>query len=268
MPNKIDTVFWSESTELHHNANHIETNGYIIIKQFFQEDELRNLNRAVDELEILSQSNLSDQDKIIFTKNNSDYSKKSTQKATVVDVRGQGRNYDGGMIDFFNPEFWLEENHSDTIRSIQRLKSGKIKELISKFDESLNPSTNNIYIHKSVTNPRGPHIDSLGNFVKIFCALTDHAQSGCGPLLISPGSQKKKKFHLALSYANKLRKLTNKNAHVDDTFTYNPNHMIPLLLSPGDIAICNLAMVHSAAPACSTGYRRTFVQTYSTENNQ
>lgn len=242
--------------------NSLKKNGYIIISNFFNEFEISKINKVIDRLEKYTHDNIKNESHIKIASTTLNYSEKSSRNSTLIDIRGKDADHDNGMVDIFNPEIWIKENQPELLHILDFLKSENIKKTISAIDQNLKPQNSNIYIHNSVTKPRCAHVDSNKPFIKIFCALTDHSIPGCGPLLIYPGSHKNKLLNKIMILLNLIRKTINTSVHVDDAFLYPSKNMIPLLMKPGDIAICNLTLVHSAMPASLNGYRRTFVQTY------
>lgn len=246
----------------------LERDGFVVIKQFFDRTEVDRLNAAVDEIEALIRRNEQSDPKLRITEKRLNYGELAASTVTTVDVRGRSAAYDGGMVDVFNPRIWLRERYPDLDPVLDRLQCAALLKLVNAVDSRLRARNTNIYIHNAVTNPRVPHVDANRDFFKIFVALTNHGATGCGPLLVYPGSHRRRLFNRAMCFYNAKFRLINGVLNVDDATFYDSRNMIPLLMEPGDMALCNQSIVHSAMPASPTGYRRTFVQVFDIPRGQ
>jgi hypothetical protein len=249
-------------------ADHLARDGFVVIKQFFGQGEVERLNAAVNEIEELIKRPDQADPALKVVEKRLNYAQLAASTVTSVDVRGRGAAYDGGMVDVFNPRLWLKERHPELDAVLDRLKSAVLLNLVQGVDHRLQPRNTNIYIHNAVTNPRVAHVDANRDFFKIFLALTNHGAQGCGPLLVYPGSHRRRMFNRAMCFYNSKLRLVNGVLNVDDASFYDARNMVPLLMEPGDMALCNQSIVHSAMPASPTGYRRTFVQVFDIPRGQ
>ena len=249
----------NESPEV---ERYLARHGFVLVRQFFQPDEVRSLNDAVSEIETLMRNRDKVDSALRIEDKRLNYAQLAASTVTSVDVRGRSAAYDGGMVDVFNPRIWLNERHPELNPVLDRLQSPAILRLVQGVDRRLQPRHTNIYIHNAVTNPRVAHVDANRDFFKIFAALTDHGIEGCGPLLVYPGSHRKRLLNRAMCFYNAKFRFMNGVLNVDDATFYDVRKMVPLLMQPGDMALCNQSIVHSARPAKTDGYRRTFVQVF------
>jgi hypothetical protein len=247
---------------------HLLKQGYVWIKAFFTPEEVRLLNAAIDEIERRIREGASDDTDLRIARTRQNYAQLSGSSVTMVDIRGQEANYDGGMIDIFKPRVWLSKHYPCLDGILDRLKAPALAGLIASVDCKLQPCHSNIYIHNEVRNPRVPHVDANRDFFKIFSALTDHGAPGAGPLLVYPGSHRRRLLNRAMCFYNARFKKLSGALNVDDATFYDRRKMVPLLMKPGDIALCNQSIVHSAMPALPGGYRRTFVQVFDIPRGQ
>jgi hypothetical protein len=243
-------------------ADHLAQDGFVLVRQFFTSDEVDRLNDAVSEIELLIDDRALRDPALRVVQERLDYSQLAASDVTSVDVRGRAAAYDGGMVDIFNPRIWLKRRHPELEPVLDRLQSGAILRLVQKIEPRMQPRHTNIYIHNAVTKPRVAHVDANRDFFKIFVALTDHNAKGCGPLLVYPGSHRNRLLNKIMCFYNAKLRPVNGVLNVDDASFYDSRKMVPLLMQPGDIALCNQSIVHSARPAADNGYRRTFVQVF------
>jgi|TARA_B110000003_G_scaffold187778_1_gene186649 ectoine hydroxylase-related dioxygenase (phytanoyl-CoA dioxygenase family) len=238
----------------------LNENGFIIIKNYFQEsqiDLLRNtFKKLYQEIHAERESNL-----LIISKKKQSYDLLAKSRASIADIRGDQAPFDNNFIDVFNPQYWLSANSPESEKICHKLSNEQFLSLAKKYSISMTAKNSNVYFHDGVTNPRVHHIDSIKPYFKIFLAVTDQTNLSCGPFALIPGSHKKKlKNYLMCQFNSKI--LRKKGSSATDGIFYSKKNLKPILLSPGDIAFCDQSIVHGAMPSFDSGKRITFVQTY------
>lgn len=244
----------------------LKKHGFIIIKNFFKDDEINTLSESFKALkkEINSQKESSN---LVISQKKQSYDVLAKSKVSVADIRGKQEKFDNNFIDVFNPHHWLKERFPESEKICHKLNNHHFLSLTKKYSTSMSAKNSNIYFHDGVTNPRTHHIDSVKPYFKIFLAISDQSDLSCGPFAVIPGSHKKKiKNYLMCQVNSKF--LRKKGSSSTDAIFYKKKNLEPLLLLPGEIAFCDQSIVHGAMPAFDNGKRTTFVQTYNSSKEQ
>lgn len=249
------------------NKNYLEKvvldfkkNGYVIIKNIYDPDEINSLKLVFQNLENIAKSKSGDSETLRHIFSGSNYDDLSNSIFSNVLHRGNVSTYDSGMIDVFNPLTWISQNHPEALLLIERLRSSPITNIVQHVNPRVKPKTSNLYIHENVHNPRCLHVDAVRDYFKIFLALSDQTNLGCGPFSVISGSHRNKiRNYLMCVYNAKIKRSGNPT----DASFYSNHSVKHLLLDIGSIAICNQSIVHGAAAAEGPmGKRLTFVQTF------
>ena len=238
-----------------------KSKGFVVIKDIFQKDELEILRQSSNQLERDALSKDLNDPVLKHSFSDVPYHVLASSLKSEVLHRGNDQSYDQGMTDIFNPPYWYARNSPKCLELLARLRSGLILKLINAVNSNASPKNNNLYIHKSVENPRCPHIDSIRDYFKLFLALSDQTSLSCGPFGVIPKTHSKKIKNYLMCQVNK-RFYGLKGGRVTDATFYNDQSLTPIFLELGSLAICNQSIVHGALPAATNEGRLTFVQTY------
>lgn len=182
-------------------------------------------------------------------------------KHLYIDVRGSHFPHDQGIIDIFSPE--LSDN--------TLLDSAVVNEIISIARSYFDPAFNsrrytfhhsNIYLYKSVTNPRRFHVDSftIPHF-KVFMAKDVIASLSDGPYGYIPFSQKLQAKKIMSYLANKIRSLVDSSSSIDcnDMIFYNRRDAVFFLPKPGEFVVTSQHGVHGDFPAQNNKAVRSWI---------
>ncbi len=238
----------------------LKQDGYIIIRNCFKNDQINFLRNSFEELlhDVHAEKG---SEGLVISRKKLPYDVLAESKTSIADIRGDQAAFDNNFIDVFNPQYWLNLKSPDCDQICNKLSDPKFLSIAKKYSLSMLAKNSNVYFHNGVTNPRMHHIDSIKPYFKLFLAISDQSDLSCGPFAVIPGSHKKKfKNYLMCQFNSKI--LRKKGSSATDGTFYNKKDLVPLLLSPGEIAFCDQSIVHGALPSFNQGKRITFVQTF------
>ena len=247
------TLGVSRSRELYRN-------GYIVLNNFASVRELLLLQQFSDLIEAIV-SGKANIDCLDFASEKSGYMELRNSERTIVQLRGKLRTWDIGLTDVFNPHFAAIKRFPELESLFLRLKHDSLVSLMASLNPKIKVRNTNLYVHRGVVRPRVPHIDSIRNYFKGFLAISDHSVDGSGPLGVIPLSHNAKLKNYLMCLYNR-RVLSKIGGETTDATFYSRKQLTHLKLKPGDLALCNVSMVHGAMPAAPDGYRSTLVQCF------
>jgi len=178
-------------------------------------------------------------------------------KPVFLERRGRD-NVDGGMIDYFGFEkiiskfpnlstIYKEQSNFDIVDIIQNQTKLKI------FERQLN-----IYYNHSITNPRGLHIDGIGETFKSFVYLSDVFDLSKGPYTYVPKSHSNNKGKVNSILTNEKYS----GIYAPEDVLLDPKFALPILAKAGSLVITYQNGIHGGWPQEEGQTRIVMVNNY------
>ena len=185
MHNKTSIITSEANMKAERAAAKLGTNGFVVIPNFWQEEECKSLEKKVSVLmKKVKTKETYECDKYFVNSMSKKRLKGARQMVEyhkpVIQVRHR-LEYDTGLIDIFN---------ADRLFDLESFRSNEfINKVLKIINSKLKIRNINIYINNSITKTRDYHRDSSKNKqFKAFVYLTDVSKLSCGPYSYIEGS--------------------------------------------------------------------------------
>ncbi len=268
--NKFINIDCSELILTKYDSKHLKNYGLTIVKEFIKKDLIpKNIEYEIDSL----LKEFDTYEKVRSIKkldafSSGDYKIKSfkilRKMPFLKDL--EDKEYSGadeGLIDIFNPELKLRNNHWLYILIKIAKKEFEVNNILQ--DLNLQYTHSNLYIYRNVTFPRCLHFDSYKKQFKLFIALNPSFSKDKGCYCYIPFSHKLPLIMIQIfgRLINTIRGNSDLGFYPrTDSTLFNIKNSLPLILSTGDSFITCQAGVHGDSPSENPSNRYVLVLNY------
>jgi len=243
----------------------LKSNGIVIIENFLGEQELQNLDVAINEIHTITSEVTAGTAEVLLgesvvalqtTKHKrfSGYNEMARLGEPVITLRG-GR--DKGMLDLFNVNLLPISNRDAFVSLLSMLTSEELLKLIEQYNPALTAVNLNLYLNNGITETRGPHFDDLNATIKGFVYLRDVENLESGPFCYAPGSNNISYLHAGSMALNPAFA-----SLATDCNTIAPEALLPCFGKKGTLILSDQTGIHFGFPQSLTGSRVAAVMRY------